>query len=76
VSADDQTQLHSSNRRTRRVCIANAAAGDDEGGGGRVDPAGVAARQKIFGIENVDARSGRVRDDDRWRKGDDGRDDG
>jgi len=44
-------------------CIANAAAGDDEGGGGRVDPAGVAARQKIFGIENVDARTGRVRDD-------------
>ena len=45
-------------------CIANpAVAGDDEGEGGRVDHAGVVARQKIFGIENVDARTGRVRDD-------------
>src|SRR5262249_41731710 len=45
-------------------CIANAAvAGDDEGEGGRVDHAGVVARQKIFGIENVDARTGRVRED-------------
>ena len=36
---------------------------DDRDEGRRADPAIVAARQKIFGLENVDARSGRVRED-------------
>jgi len=40
-----------------------ALAGDDDRGRPRPDPALVAARQKVFGVENVDARSGNVRPD-------------
>lgn len=41
----------------------HAFADRDDGDGHRGDPATIAARQKIFGPENVSARSGRVRDD-------------
>jgi hypothetical protein len=43
------------------ICLTAAAHADD--GDRRADPALVAARQKIFGVENVNARSGRVRND-------------
>jgi len=39
------------------------AGNDDHGKKHRPDPATIAARQKIFGKENVDARSGDVRED-------------
>ncbi len=45
-------------------CMTTAAArADDRDEGRRGDPAAVAARQKFFGLENVDPRSGRVRED-------------
>jgi len=40
-----------------------AARADDRDDGRRADRAVVEARQKFFGLENVDARSGRVRED-------------
>jgi len=46
------------------LCMTPAASrADDRDEGRRADPAIVAARQKIFGLENVDARTGRVRED-------------
>src|SRR5260370_8761798 len=42
------------------LCMTSAVAAHDDD---RADHALVAARQKVFGTENVDARSGRVRDD-------------
>jgi hypothetical protein len=46
-------------------CLSTAAAArdDNQEGDRRADPALVAARQKIFGKENVSVRSGRVRSD-------------
>ncbi len=40
-----------------------AVAWDRDKDAGKGDPATIAARQKVFGIENVGPRSGRVRDD-------------
>ncbi len=43
--------------------ISAVATGREDDRDRRADPALVAARQKIFGVENVDARTGRVRGD-------------
>jgi hypothetical protein len=43
------------------LCMTTAVAAHDDDD--HADPALIAARQKIFGTENVDARRGRVRDD-------------
>ncbi|HWM42059.1 MAG TPA: hypothetical protein VNP36_06445, partial [Burkholderiales bacterium] len=49
------------------ACVATAPVyahdDDDDDGGRRASPELIAAREKFFGVENVDARSGRVAGD-------------